>query len=181
MTLHASKGLEFPIVFLVGMEDGMFPSDAAIQEAGRIEEERRLAYVGITRAEKLLYMLGAEQRMIYGKTLHMPPSRFLRDIPSHLIQAIGPAVEIRQTLGGYGTSSSNYGGFGTKGMTSTRKVAVDDNIDGYKIGQFVSHPKFGDGVIQGFEGVGASTRVIVEFGKAGRKVLVLSYANLTVM
>lgn len=182
MTLHASKGLEFPVVFLVGMEDGMFPSDAAIQEAGRIEEERRLAYVGITRAEKYLYMLGAEQRMIYGKTLNMPPSRFLRDIPAHLIQAIGPAVEIRQTLGNYGTSGGNYGSYGSKNGASGRsKTVVDDNIDGYKIGQFVSHPKFGEGVIQGFEGVGASTRVIVEFGASGRKVLVLSYANLKVL
>ncbi|HIW06663.1 MAG TPA: UvrD-helicase domain-containing protein [Candidatus Ignatzschineria merdigallinarum] len=183
MTLHASKGLEFPIVFLVGMEDGMFPSDAAITEIGRIEEERRLAYVGITRAEKILYMLGAEQRMIYGKTLRMPPSRFLRDVPAHLIQAIGPAVEIRQTLGDYGTSGRNYGGYGSQSVAARTKntATLDDNIDGYKIGQFVEHPKFGDGVIQGFEGVGASTRVIVEFAKSGRKVLVLSYANLTIM
>lgn len=167
MTLHASKGLEFPIVFLVGMEDGMFPSDASIQEADRLEEERRLAYVGITRAEKILYLLGAEQRMIYGKTLRMPPSRFIRDIPSHLVEMIGPAIAIRQTL-----PSGNRGG---------KREQFEDNIDGYKIGQFVSHPKFGDGVIQGFEGVGASTRVIVEFSEAGRKVLVLSFANLTIL
>ncbi|PWD87599.1 DNA helicase II [Ignatzschineria cameli] len=167
MTLHASKGLEFPIVFLVGMEDGMFPSDASIQEADRLEEERRLAYVGITRAEKILYLLGAEQRMIYGKTLRMPPSRFIRDIPPHLVEMIGPAIAIRQTL-----PSGNRGG---------KREQFEDNIDGYKIGQFVSHPKFGDGVIQGFEGVGASTRVIVEFSEAGRKVLVLSFANLTIL
>lgn len=166
MTLHASKGLEFPIVFLVGMEDGMFPSDASIQEADRLEEERRLAYVGITRAEKVLYLLGAEQRMIYGKTLRMPPSRFIRDIPSHLVEMIGPAIAIRQTL-----PSSKAG----------KREQFEDNIDGYKIGQFVSHPKFGDGVIQGFEGVGASTRVIVEFSESGRKVLVLSFANLKIL
>ncbi|OYQ81832.1 DNA helicase II [Ignatzschineria sp. F8392] len=166
MTLHASKGLEFPIVFLVGMEDGMFPSDASIQEADRLEEERRLAYVGITRAEKVLYLLGAEQRMIYGKTLRMPPSRFIRDIPSHLVEMIGPAIAIRQAL-----PSSKAG----------KREQFEDNIDGYKIGQFVSHPKFGDGVIQGFEGVGASTRVIVEFSESGRKVLVLSFANLKIL
>ncbi len=173
MTLHASKGLEFPIVFLVGMEDGMFPSDAAISEIGRIEEERRLAYVGITRAEKMLYLLGAEQRMIYGKTLRMPPSRFLRDIPEHLLKVIGPAVEIRQTLSNSSTANVAH--------RIRNQAKLDDNIDGYKIGQFVAHPKFGDGVIQGFEGVGASTRVIVEFDNSGRKVLVLSYANLTIL
>ena len=113
----------------------------------------------------------------------MPPSRFLRDIPEHLIQAIGPAVEIRQTLSGYNRGSSGYGGYGSQSVAArTRNTAtLDDNIDGYKIGQFVSHPKFGEGVIQGFEGVGASTRVIVEFSQSGRKVLVLGYANLTIM
>lgn len=169
MTLHASKGLEFPIVFLVGMEDGIFPSDAAVNEVGRIEEERRLAYVGITRAEEKLYMTGAERRMIYGKTLHLPPSRFLRDIPGHLIEEIGPAIDIRPVQ--------------TQSVAArTRNThALNDQVEGYKIGQLVEHAKFGEGVILGFEGSGPSTRVIVEFANSGRKVLVLSYARLTIL
>lgn len=169
MTLHASKGLEFPIVFLVGMEDGLFPSDPAIMDSTRLEEERRLAYVGITRAEKHLYLLGVEQRMLYGKTMKMSTSRFLRDIPENLLNVIGPAVSMKP----FGMQSNS--------LNSGSGTAVDSEMGDYQVGQSVMHPKFGEGVIMGFEGVGASTRVIVQFAEAGRKVLVLGYARLTVI
>lgn len=90
MTLHTAKGLEFDTVFLVGMEEGVFPSNRAIMEEGRMEEERRLCYVGITRARKQLYLSAARRRMLYNQTTHNPPSAFLREIPKRLIQDEGP-------------------------------------------------------------------------------------------
>ncbi len=165
MTLHSSKGLEFPYVFMVGLEDGLFPSDNSLSE-GRIEEERRLAYVGITRAEKKLFLTSAESRMIYGKTLYLPVSRFVRDIPPELVELAGPGIRVTPTSV---NSNSNH-------AFNTPRT---DGIEGFNLGDLVEHPKFGEGVIQNFEGSGPSTRVVINFSNGGRKVLVLSFAKLT--
>lgn len=171
MTLHASKGLEFPEVYLVGMEEGLFPSEASATDPDRLEEERRLAYVGITRAEEKLYLTSAESRMIYGKTRYARPSRFLLDIPEHLLEHRGPAIKIRPT----------HIQQCREGIASRRSGSGISGFGDYKIGQLVKHPKFGEGVILGFEGSGVSARVAVEFATAGKKVLVLGYAKLTIL
>ncbi len=163
MTLHSAKGLEFPLVFLVGLEEGLFPHQMSKEEPGRMEEERRLCYVGITRAEKQLVMSYAEQRRLYGNTLYGVPSRFLNEIPDSLIEEIRPKVK---------TWQSNYE------REVKPRPAVQTNETGMSIGQRVSHIKFGEGTITDVEGAGSHARVQVNFDNEGSKWLVLSYANL---
>lgn len=163
MTLHSAKGLEFPLVFLVGLEEGLFPHKMSSEEPGRLEEERRLCYVGITRAEKQLVISYAEQRRLYGDTLYGEPSRFLKEIPDNLIEEIRPKVK----------TWSNYE------RAPRPASAIRTNETGMAIGQNVSHAKFGDGVITDVEGSGKHARVQVNFNDVGSKWLVLSYANLT--
>ncbi len=164
MTLHSAKGLEFPLVFLVGMEEGLFPHQMSIEEAGRLEEERRLCYVGITRAEKQLVISYAEQRRLYGNTLYGVPSRFLKEIPETLIEEIRPRVS---------TYSNSWQ---TSPERDTRPV--QSNETGMSIGQRVAHAKFGEGIITDVEGAGNSARVQVNFDLEGSKWLVLNYAKL---
>ncbi len=163
MTLHSAKGLEFPLVFLVGLEEGLFPHKMSEEEPGRLEEERRLCYVGITRAEKQLVITYAEQRRLYGDTLYGVPSRFLKEIPDVLIEEIRPKVK---------TWQSNYE------RTPRPASAIKTNETGMAIGQNVAHAKFGDGIITDVEGAGSHARVQVNFNEAGNKWLVLSYAKL---
>jgi len=163
MTLHSAKGLEFPLVFLVGLEEGLFPHKMSAEEPGRLEEERRLCYVGITRAETQLVITYAEQRRLYGDTLYGVPSRFLKEIPDSLIEEIRPKVK---------TWQSNYE------RPARPASAIKTNETGMAIGQNVAHAKFGDGVITDVEGAGSHARVQVNFNDAGSKWLVLSYANL---
>lgn len=173
MTLHSAKGLEFPYVFIVGLEDGLFPSENSISE-GRLEEERRLAYVGITRAEKKLYLTSSESRLLYGQTLYLKPSRFLRDIPENLIKEEGLAIKITPT----GLNIEK----GARALRQKRGAVgqvTEKEVAGFYLGELVAHPTFGEGVIENFEGTGKSLRVIINFMESGRKVLVLSYANLT--
>ena len=171
MTLHSAKGLEFPLVFLVGLEEGLFPHQMSIEEEGRLEEERRLCYVGITRAETQLVMSYAEQRRLYGNTLYGVPSRFLKEIPETLIEEIRPKVNTY--------SNSNWQS-GYERKTKPRP-AVRTNETGMSIGQRVSHVKFGEGIITDVEGAGSHARVQVNFDYEGDKWLVLSYANLSVL
>ncbi len=163
MTLHSAKGLEFPLVFLVGLEEGLFPHKMSTEEPGRLEEERRLCYVGITRAETQLVITYAEQRRLYGDTLYGAPSRFLKEIPDSLIEEIRPKVT---------TWQSNYA------REAKPRPAIKTNETGLSIGQGVSHAKFGDGVITDVEGAGSHARVQVSFNNVGSKWLVLSYAKL---
>jgi len=166
MTLHSAKGLEFPLVFLVGLEEGLFPHQMSSEEPGRMEEERRLCYVGITRAEKQLVMSYAEQRRLYGNTLYGTPSRFINEIPDTLVEEIRPKVN---------TWQSNY-------ERETRPApAIKTNETGLSIGQRVSHTKFGEGVITDVEGAGNHARVQVNFDFEGSKWLVLSYAKLQIL
>ena len=159
MTLHSAKGLEFPLIFLCGMEEGLFPNQRSIEEQGRLEEERRLCYVGITRARKQVILTCAERRRLYGQEISTLPSRFIREIPSQLLEEIRPRVSISQP------------GRGSFAIDGTCPATL-------QLGQQVRHHKFGEGVILNYEGQGSSARVQVNFAHAGTKWLVVSYANL---
>ena len=173
MTLHASKGLEFPLVFLVGLEDGLFPSNMSMEEPGRLEEERRLCYVGITRARKQLVMTYAESRRQYGSDNYNPPSRFIGEIPGELIAEVRPRLTVTQ---------ASYQSSATSMMVNGARANSEAlNDTGIKIGGRVSHAKFGEGVVLDSEGKGSSARVQVHFESAGSKWLVLAYANLNVI
>jgi len=164
MTLHSAKGLEFKQVFLVGMEEGLFPSQQSVEDVGRLEEERRLCYVGITRAMQRLYLTYAESRRLYGRESYPRPSRFLREIPAEHIQE----VRMRATV--------------TRPVTSVQAKAQSLQTEGkYKLGQRVSHAKFGEGVVLQMEGEGAQERVQINFKQVGIKWLILTYAQLDVL
>ena len=163
MTFHAAKGLEFPFVFLVGMEEGVFPSRQSVEEPSRLEEERRLCYVGMTRAMEKLFLTYAEIRRLYGREEYHRASRFLREIPIELIDEIG--------------GKSQYG---KQPLTNKMKMTADEEAEiGFRLGQRITHPKFGQGTILSFEGGGAHRRVQINFLDHGPKWLVLAYANLT--
>lgn len=167
MTLHTAKGLEFPLVFLVGMEEGLFPHQMSIDEDGRLEEERRLAYVGITRAKQQLVISYAETRRLYGKENVAPPSRFLNEIPDDYVREVRPRPSV------------NYGGgLFDASFNAPSELFEQKNTTGLYIGQAVLHPTFGDGIVTACEGTGAHARVQVNFSSVGSKWLVLAYANL---
>ena len=162
MTLHSAKGLEFPLVFLVGMEENLFPHRMSIEEPGRLEEERRLAYVGITRAMEKLMITYAESRRLHGSETFNTPSRFIREIPAELLQEVRLHTAIARPV------------------SSLTQAQVPDTQ--LTLGQRVYHQIFGEGVVLNFEGRGASARVEVNFDTEGSsKWLVLQYANLQLM
>ena len=161
MTLHSAKGLEFPLVFIAGMEEKLFPHMMSMDEPDKLEEERRLAYVGITRAMKKLYLLYAEKRRLWGKETYPAVSRFIKEIPAQLKEEVRLNSQISQPVyaqSGEGEVSSPAGNF--------------------TLGQAVEHPKFGMGVILNYEGDGPQARVQVNFDSVGTKWLVLAYAKL---
>ena len=168
MTLHTAKGLEFPLVFLVGMEEGLFPSSMSMDEPGRVEEERRLCYVGITRAREHLMMCYAESRRHYGNENYNPPSRFINEVPAELIAEVRPRRRATQAA------------HRPEPMPKVKR-RIDDGAAGIRVGQRVTHKKFGEGVVMDQEGNGSSARVQVKFEGSGSKWLVLSYANLIVL
>lgn len=169
MTMHSAKGLEFPLVFMCGMEDGLFPHQRSLADPDGLEEERRLCYVGITRAKQTLYISYAEQRRLHGVDNYAQPSRFIAEIPDEYIEEIRPHVQVSRPL----RSTSTM-------RRKNRSVAPGNEL-GIHLGQRVRHNKFGDGVILNCEGQGAHARVEVNFETAGTKWLVLSYANLDLM
>jgi len=165
MTLHSAKGLEFPLVFMVGMEEGLFPSQRSLEEEGKLEEERRLCYVGITRAREQLVMSCAEHRRLYGQDLYPSVSRFVSEIPDNLIS------EVRSKHGAsHIVTPSQY---------SSSAYKSTETVNGVYVGQRVSHKKFGDGVVTNLEGSGSHARVQVNFEYEGSKWLVMAYANLS--
>jgi DNA helicase-2/ATP-dependent DNA helicase PcrA len=166
MTMHSAKGLEFPLVFMSGMEDGLFPHQRSISDPNGLEEERRLCYVGITRAMQTLYITYAEQRRLHGMDNYSQPSRFIAEIPGEFIEEIRPRVQVSRPM-----RAPNVG----------RTPIRQGSEMGVRLGQRVRHQKFGDGVILNCEGQGAHARVEVNFETAGTKWLVLSYANLELM
>ncbi|MBV1950784.1 MAG: DNA helicase II [Cycloclasticus sp.] len=161
MTLHSAKGLEFPLVFMTGMEEGLFPSQRSVDDVAKLEEERRLAYVGITRAMKQLYITYAESRRLHGQENYPMPSRFIREIPAELMQEVRLGARISRPV------SSSYS------TSVTEKPGV-----GFSVGQHVEHAKFGEGVVLNYEGSGAQARVQVNFSSEGPKWLMLAYAKL---
>ncbi|MDP2242843.1 DNA helicase II [Pseudomonas sp.] len=168
MTLHSSKGLEFPQVFLVGMEEGLFPHKMSLEEPGRLEEERRLAYVGITRAMQKLVISYAEVRRLYGTETRNSISRFVREIPPQLVQEVRLSNSVSRPFTGNSRNMS--------GSSMFAGSAVPDTA--FSLGQRVQHALFGEGTILNFEGSGAQARVQVNFESEGSKWLMLSYAKL---
>jgi DNA helicase II / ATP-dependent DNA helicase PcrA len=167
MTLHSAKGLEFPYVFLCGMEEGLFPHHMSHDEPGRLEEERRLCYVGMTRAMQKLYLSYAEVRRLHGNESHHRPSRFITEIPKELLH------EIRLK-----TQSLRPPQFKSIKITRPSRETIGDT--GLHIGQYVTHPTFGEGVIVDAEGRGGHTRLQVKFKQAGTKWLIASFAKLAI-
>ena len=165
MTLHSAKGLEFPHVFLVGLEEGLFPHKMSLEEPGRLEEERRLAYVGITRAMRQLVMTYAETRRLYGSETYNKVSRFVREIPAGLVQEVRLSNSVSRPFGGAQTPASSL--FANASIPQTA----------FSLGQRVQHSVFGEGTILNFEGSGAQARVQVNFDE-GSKWLMLGYAKL---
>lgn len=169
MTMHSAKGLEFPLVFMCGVEDGLFPHQRSIADPQGLEEERRLCYVGITRAKQTLYITHAEQRRLHGMDNFAQPSRFIAEIPNEHIEEIRPRVQVSRPL------------HSSRPTRRNRISGAVENDHGARLGQRVRHKKYGDGVITNFEGEGAHARVEVNFETAGTKMLIMSYANLELM
>ncbi|MBF0219969.1 MAG: DNA helicase II [Gammaproteobacteria bacterium] len=163
MTLHSAKGLEFPLVFMSGVEEGLFPNKMSLEEPGRLEEERRLCYVGITRAMEQLYLSYAEIRRLYGKENYARPSRFIDEIPESLLER----VRAEQPT------------FSGKPLRTTPAPMLEDSSIPFHIGQQVHHAKFGEGTIVHSEGSGAQARLQINFAEVGMKWLVIAYAKLT--
>ena len=195
MTLHSAKGLEFPVVFIPGMEEGIFPGNQSMFNEEDLEEERRLAYVGITRAKKKLYLISSQQRMLYGQTSRNMPSRFLREIPSSVID--DQSVVARRSTGftsahsgfssgargGFSYTSSSKIGYARQSSNSAHKfgqagnAAQKSNVD-YKVGDTVSHKSFGTGTILTITPMGGDMLLEVAFDKAGTKKMMANYARL---
>jgi DNA helicase-2/ATP-dependent DNA helicase PcrA len=185
MTLHAAKGLEFPSVFLMGLEDGVFPHLRALGDPAQLEEERRLCYVGITRARERLYLTHAWSRQLYGSTQYNPPSRFLDEIPSTLVEHAAESREKRRRSN-YGTSWAG----GLDRISSSRDEIVERALKakgpapsgadqlGLRVGDDVRHAKWGEGVILDIRGQGDKAEAVVRFPSVGEKVLLLSWAPL---
>lgn len=195
MTLHSAKGLEFPVVFIPGMEEGIFPGNQSMFSEEDLEEERRLAYVGITRAKKKLYLISSQQRMLYGQTSRNMPSRFLREIPSSVID--DQSVVARRSTGfttprtayanasrnELGHSSHNQIGSYTQSSSSAHKFgqagnAAQKNNINFKVGDTVCHKSFGTGTVLTVTPMGGDMLLEVAFDKAGTKKMMANYARL---
>jgi DNA helicase-2/ATP-dependent DNA helicase PcrA len=163
MTMHSAKGLEFPVVFMCGMEDGLFPHQRSMNDLGGLEEERRLCYVGATRAKQMLYLSYAEQRRLHGSDSYSLPSRFLAEFPKECIEEIRPHIQVTRPAR---AATSRFSGKAESGL---------------RLGQRVRHGRFGEGVVLDSEGQGNHARVQVNFEHSGTKWLVLSYARLELL
>ena len=168
MTVHSAKGLEFPVVFLVGLEEDLFPSRQSKDEPHLLDEERRLCYVGMTRAMKSLTLSYASRRFLHGQSFYSLSSRFLDEIPKSFLNYIKNE-----------STENSYQGYEKNTNVSNKMIATSDSI--YSIGQVVKHAKFGLGTILNYEGSGDSMRLQINFQKAGTKWLISSYANLEIV
>jgi DNA helicase-2/ATP-dependent DNA helicase PcrA len=180
MTLHTAKGLEYPVVFLTGLEDGIFPHMRSLGDPDALEEERRLCYVGITRARERLYLCHAWCRQLFGATDYYPPSRFLSEIPEELVEAQGERTTSRRGRGGFGAhrdavvaAAVAAGGAGAEASGSRGAEQL-----GLRVGDDVVHEKFGEGVIIDVTGEGDKAEARVRFRDAGEKTLLLAWAPL---
>jgi DNA helicase-2/ATP-dependent DNA helicase PcrA len=173
MTLHSAKGLEFPVVFLCGLEDGLFPHQRSVTDVQGLEEERRLCYVGTTRAMRQLYLTYAEQRRMHGVDSYGAPSRFIAEIPAALVEEVRPRIQVTRPAYVPAQRATTATSRGTRW--------TDDAPGTLRLGQRVRHQKFGDGVVLNLEGQGSSARVQVNFERQGTKWLMMGYANLEVV
>jgi DNA helicase II / ATP-dependent DNA helicase PcrA len=160
MTLHTAKGLEFPVVFMCGMEDGLFPHQRSISDIASLEEERRLCYVGATRAMRQLYVTYAEQRRLHGIDTFGQPSRFIAELPPELVEEVRPRLQI------------------SRPVQLGKRPLEEEVAPSMRLGSRVRHAKFGDGVVLSVEGNGPHSRIQVNFERQGTKWLMLSYAHL---
>jgi DNA helicase-2/ATP-dependent DNA helicase PcrA len=182
MTLHTAKGLEFPVVFLTGMEDGVFPHMRALGQTKELEEERRLAYVGITRARERLYLTRASMRSAWGQPSYNPPSRFLEEIPDTYLTwkrkgaqvPAGPVSGVASALSSSLASRSRGGGGGASGF-ATRRTS-DKPVVALSVGDRVTHDQFGLGTVMTVTGTGSDAQATIDFGDERPKKLLLRYA-----
>lgn len=199
MTLHMAKGLEFPVVFLVGMEEGLFPGYKSISEPKELEEERRLCYVGITRAKYNLFLTCAKQRTMFGSTTCNQVSRFIKEVPKELVEGYDEALgQIKQETfddsrysWGYGNSYKKESIFTGKSqfafrtaesfLNSVKNKNGDIDISIYKEGQRVYHKRFGEGKINSLEKEGEDLKIDITFEKAGHKRLMARFAGLDII
>jgi len=184
MTLHSAKGLEYPVVFLIGLEDGVFPHVRSLGDPDELEEERRLCYVGITRAEQRLYLCHAWSRMMFGSTDYRPPSRFLDEIPAELIMTIGEQERRGKGLGRHrdavvAAAIRNSAPVDEHPAPAAPVGARGADQIGLRVGDDVNHERFGEGVIVDIEGTGDKAEAIVRFRDIGEKRLLLVWAPLT--
>jgi DNA helicase-2/ATP-dependent DNA helicase PcrA len=177
MTLHSAKGLEFPLVFLCGLEDGLFPHQRSHSDLEGLEEERRLCYVGMTRAMKQLYFTYAEQRRLHGTDSYNSPSRFISEIPAQMLEEVRPRIRAR--AGGHDSFADSPRIPPAHMRGGSLGTGLSEVIDGgMRLGTRVRHGKFGEGVVLNVEGQGPHARVQVNFERQGSKWLMLQYANL---
>ena len=174
MTLHSAKGLEFPLVFLAGMEDGLFPHQRSLHDLESLEEERRLCYVGMTRAMRQLYLTHAEQRRMHGIDSYNAPSRFLQEVPAELLEEVRPRLRMPHVAPSAPASTR-------RAEAPFGRVSETPVPGGMRLGTRVRHGKFGEGVVLNIEGQGPHARVHVNFERQGAKWLMLSYAKLEVV
>jgi len=195
MTLHSAKGLEFPVVFLVGMEEGVFPSYRSIGETKELEEERRLCYVGITRAREKLFLTCAKQRTIFGQTTYNKVSRFVEEIPQELLQGFEKQQKVEREWT-YGNSNvftridktvtqkaSSFAFRSAESFLNKTVAASNSSVDltKFKLGQTVYHKKFGEGIINSMEQEGDDLKLDISFAKSGNKRLMAKFANLEIL
>mgnify|MGYP005833847793 CR=1 FL=1 len=195
MTLHSAKGLEYPVVFMVGMEEGVFPGYRSMGDENEIEEERRLCYVGITRAREKLYLTGAYSRTLFGNTTYNKDSRFLKEIPLELINDLNrkTSAPVKSSTTGVASGvitkegsklnilDNNLGirrGFGLPAAAEAKKPTLSANTIGFSVGDRVEHKKFGTGIISGLEPENGDFKLEIQFDKAGMKRLMAAFANL---
>jgi DNA helicase II / ATP-dependent DNA helicase PcrA len=184
MTLHAAKGLEFPVVFIAGLEEELFPHRMSLEEAQGLEEERRLCYVGMTRAKEKLYLTHAETRRLYGSEKFCSPSRFIKEIPDKFLDATRPTARVSRPVADYRNpeyDQENAGIFQRGARKKKSKLSAEPiqaGDTGFNVGQRVKHKKFGTGVIVNYEGHNEHSRIQVKFDKHGTKWLIASFAKL---
>jgi DNA helicase-2/ATP-dependent DNA helicase PcrA len=176
MTVHAAKGLEFPVVFLVGMEESIFPSDmSSMAGQEEIEEERRLAYVAVTRAKKQLYLTRAKTRMLFGQTRYNQPSRFIREIPESLMERTGETLKSFSV----GISQASKPQAPSRGFTSSPSVSAPaKNTAVFNVGDTVIHKAYGEGIVLSAKPMGNDTLLEIAFTAAGTKKIMANYAKV---
>lgn len=174
MTLHSAKGLEFPVVFIAGMEEGIFPSMATIMDPDELNEERRLAYVGITRAKEKLYLTKAQDRMLFGSTTHNKGSRFVEEIPDNLVELTGNERKFTASPS-FGVAPSAKPSYG---LNSFNKPKTASKSASYAVGDMVMHKVFGKGMITKAEKMGNDTMLEIAFDKAGTKTLMANFCKM---